>query len=45
MTVPVVPGWLIGALALGILIAAGAIVIFPALAAARAPAGQVLRTE
>jgi hypothetical protein len=45
VTVPVARGWLIGTLAVGMLIAANAIAIVPALAAARAPAGQVLRAE
>jgi Transposase DDE domain/FtsX-like permease family len=45
VAVPVLPGWLISALAAGFLIAALAIAIVPAAAAARSPAGQVLRTE
>ena len=45
VAVPVLPGWLIAALAAGFLVAAIAIAIVPAAAAARSPAGQVLRTE
>jgi hypothetical protein len=45
VAVPVLPGWLIAALAAGFLFAALAIAIIPAAAAARSPAGQVLRTE
>jgi len=45
VAVPVLPGWLIAALAAGVLVAAIAIAIVPAAAAARSPAGQVLRTE
>ena len=45
VAVPVLPGWLIAALAAGVLVAALAIAIVPAAAAARSPAGQVLRTE
>jgi FtsX-like permease family len=45
VAVPVLPGWLIAALAAGVLVAAIAIAIVPAAAAARSPAGQVLHTE
>ena len=45
VAVPVLPGWLIAALAAGVLVAAIAIATVPAAAAARSPAGQVLRTE
>jgi hypothetical protein len=45
VAVPVLPGWLIAALAAGVLVAALAIAIVPAAAAARSPAGQVLRIE
>lgn len=45
VAVPVLPGWLIAALASGFLVAAIAIAIVPAAAAARSRAGQVLRTE
>lgn len=45
VAVPVLPGWLIVALSSGFLLAAIAIAIAPAAAAARSPAGQVLRTE
>jgi len=43
--VPVLPGWLIAALAAGVLVAALAIAIVPALTAARSRADQVLRAE
>jgi hypothetical protein len=43
--VPVAPGWLITALAGGVLLAANIIAAVPAIAAARPHAGQVLRTE
>jgi hypothetical protein len=39
------PGWLIAALAAGVLVAAIAIAIVPAVAAARSRAGPVLHTE
>jgi hypothetical protein len=45
VAVPVAPGWLITALAGGVLLAANLIAAMPALAAARPRAGQVLRTE
>lgn len=45
VAVPVVPGLLIGALAAGVLFAANAIAIVPALAASRSRPGQLLRTE
>jgi ABC-type antimicrobial peptide transport system permease subunit len=45
VAVPVTPGWLIGALAAGVLVAANAIAVVPALTAARSRAGQLLRTE
>jgi ABC-type antimicrobial peptide transport system permease subunit len=45
VAVPVVPGWLIVALASGCMFAAIAVAIVPAAAAARSPAGLVLRTE
>ena len=45
VAVPVLPGWLIAALAAGVLVVATAIAIVPAAAAARSPAGQVLRIE
>jgi ABC-type lipoprotein release transport system permease subunit len=45
VAVPVLPGWLIAALAAGVLVATLAIAIVPAAAAARSPAGQVLHTE
>jgi ABC-type lipoprotein release transport system permease subunit len=45
VAVPVLPGWLIAALAAGVLVAAIAIAIVPAAAAARSPAGQALHTE
>jgi ABC-type lipoprotein release transport system permease subunit len=43
--VPVLPGWLIGALAAGVLVAALTIAIVPALTAARSRAGRALRAE
>ncbi|HZC64416.1 MAG TPA: FtsX-like permease family protein [Streptosporangiaceae bacterium] len=45
VAVPVLPGWLIAALAAGVLVAAIAIAIVPAVAAARSPAGRVLHAE
>jgi putative ABC transport system permease protein len=45
VAVPVLPGWLIAALAAGVLVAALALAIAPAVAVARSPAGQALRTE
>jgi putative ABC transport system permease protein len=43
--VPVVRPWLIGALAVGVLIAANALAAIPAVSAARSRPGSVLRTE
>ena len=45
VAVPVLPGWLIAALAAGVLVTAIAIAIVPAVAAARSRAGPVLHTE
>jgi predicted lysophospholipase L1 biosynthesis ABC-type transport system permease subunit len=45
VAVPVLPGWPIAALAAGVLVAAIAIAIVPAVAAARSPAGRVLHAE
>jgi ABC-type lipoprotein release transport system permease subunit len=45
VAVPVLPGWLIAALVAGVLVAAIAIAIVPAVAAARSPAGRVLHAE
>ena len=45
VAVPVLPGWLIAALAAGVVLAAIVIAIVPAVAAARSRAGQALRTE
>jgi hypothetical protein len=45
VAVPVLPGWLIAALAAGVVVAAIAIAIVPAVAAARSRAGPVLHTE
>jgi predicted lysophospholipase L1 biosynthesis ABC-type transport system permease subunit len=45
VAVPVLPGWLIAALASGFLVAAMAMAVLPAAAAARSPAGEALRTE
>jgi ABC-type lipoprotein release transport system permease subunit len=45
VAVPVLSGWLIAALAAGVLVAAIAIAIVPAVAAARSPAGRALHTE
>jgi predicted lysophospholipase L1 biosynthesis ABC-type transport system permease subunit len=45
VAVPVPPGWLIVALAAGVLVAAIAIAIVPAVAAARSRAGPVLHAE
>jgi hypothetical protein len=45
VAVPVLPGWLIAALAAGVLVAAIAVAIVPAAAAASSRAGPVLHTE
>ncbi len=45
VAVPVLPGWLIVAVSSGFLLAAIAIAIVPAAAAAKSPAGELLRTE
>jgi hypothetical protein len=45
VSVPVLRGALIAVLAAGVLVAANAIAILPAVAAARSRPGQALRTE
>jgi hypothetical protein len=43
--VAVVPGWVVGALALGVIVAANLIAIGPAVAATRTKPGQLLRSR
>ncbi len=45
VAVPVLPGWLIATLAAGVLVAAIAMAVVPAVAAARSRAGQMLHAE
>jgi ABC-type lipoprotein release transport system permease subunit len=45
VAVPVVPGWQLVALAAGVLVAANALAVVPAVAAARSRTGLILRTE
>ena len=45
VVVPVVPGWELVVLAAGVLVAANALAVIPALAAARSRTGLTLRSE